>query len=114
MKLGQELAAAATGAREACGLLVGRAGFAGTRLAVWAANVELPNRSLGGDAFELDPGAWVAADGTVRRCGFSVLGFWHTHHGAAVPSERDTLAAWPGSLHAIASRSGAVRVYRRI
>lgn len=110
MKLGRELIAAAMGGREACGLLIGRTGLVWTH---WTASVQLPNRAADPDAFELDPGAWVAATEVARRCGLSVLGFWHTHRGAAVPSARDTEAAWPGSLHAIASRSGAVRFYRR-
>lgn len=97
--------------REACGVLFGRPSEPGRW--VWTHSAELPNIAVGTDRFTLDPGAWVRADALARAHGLAVLGFWHTHAGSPRPSAADTRAAWPGSLHVIASARGSVRVWRR-
>ena len=111
--LGRALVACARSvAGEACGVLFGRPSEPGRR--VWTHSAELPNIAVGTDRFTLDPGAWVRADALARAHGLAVLGFWHTHAGAPRPSAADTGAAWPSSLHLIASARGSVRAWRRV
>ncbi|WP_120716292.1 Mov34/MPN/PAD-1 family protein [Tsuneonella amylolytica] len=70
--------------REACGLLLGRAGTIET--ATLAANVH----SNPDTHFEIDPQALVDAHRAARAGGPEVIGYWHSHpHGPPAPSATD-------------------------
>ncbi|MDF1799823.1 MAG: M67 family metallopeptidase [Planctomycetota bacterium] len=106
-KLLAELVGIAVEARpeEACGILVGR-------LEDGVARVDETPRSANRAAdprvaFELDPGAWVAAEDAVRGRGLTVLGFWHTHpRGSAEPSDMDLAHALPGMWNLVVDARG--------
>ena len=70
--------------REACGLLLGRAGV--IERAVLCANVAAdPLRH-----FEIDPAALIAAHRTERAGGEALIGYWHSHpEGHPLPSATD-------------------------
>lgn len=93
---------------EACGLLIGEATPEGVRVEVvlQAPNIE---RERAADRYELDPRAFLEADEQARARGLDVVGFWHSHpDAAAVPSETDLAAAWPGYAYLIVTvRDGA-------
>jgi proteasome lid subunit RPN8/RPN11 len=88
--------------REACGALLGRidAGAAVIERVVPGANVHrFPLR-----AFELDPGAIVAAERTGRAEGLVLIGFFHAHScGAAVLSAADRAGDWAGTASLVAA-----------
>jgi proteasome lid subunit RPN8/RPN11 len=74
---------------------------------VWpAANVHrFPLR-----AFEIDPGAIVAAERASTE-GLGVIGFFHSHVGGrAVRSAADRAGAWPGVLSVVAAIDACGRV----
>lgn len=88
---------------EACGLLIGET----TRDAVRVERVQqAPNleRERAADRYKLDPRAFLEADEQARARGLDVVGFWHSHpDAAAVPSQTDLEAAWPGYAYLIVS-----------
>jgi proteasome lid subunit RPN8/RPN11 len=100
-------AAAASGALEACGLLLGT----GERIetATIAANVAAdPARR-----FEIDPAHLLAAHRAARGGGASIIGYWHSHPSGLVgPSATDAAMADPdGRVWAIVA-GGAIRCFR--
>lgn len=89
--------------REACGLLIGEATPDGVRVEMVrrAPNLETERAT---DRYELDPRAFLDADEQARALALDVVGFWHSHPDtAAVPSETDLAAAWPGYAYLIVS-----------
>ena len=100
--------------REACGCLFGFA--RPDRIELCTATRER-NLAEGDDAFALDPGDVVRAVEIARRSALELVGFWHSHsRAAAVPSDRDDLAAWPGYLCVIHSlcAPNALRAWWRV
>jgi proteasome lid subunit RPN8/RPN11 len=88
--------AAAALPREACGLLVGRAGAGGVVVTGLA-----PSRNLAEaeDAFEIDTAMQLALQRRLRGTGEAVVGVWHSHPSCApVPSARDAEGAWEAGL----------------
>lgn len=99
--------AARAAPREACGLLLGRAGR--VLRAQPAANVHPdPLRH-----FEIDPAALIAAHRAAREGGEELLGYYHSHPaGHPLPSATDCEhASGDGRAWAIAA-GGEVRFYR--
>jgi proteasome lid subunit RPN8/RPN11 len=94
--------------REACGVLLGRfeAGEAVIGRVWPAANVHpFPLR-----AFEIDPGAIVAAE-RAAGAGLDLLGFFHSHvGGAALLSASDRSGGWPGAVSVVAALDSWGRV----
>jgi proteasome lid subunit RPN8/RPN11 len=94
--------------REACGVLLGRieAGVAVIGRVWPAANVHrFPLR-----AFEVDPGAIVAAARAATES-LGVIGFFHSHvGGSAVLSAADRAGTWPGVLSVVAAIDARGRV----
>lgn len=81
--------------REACGVLIGRAGPEGTVVEAAPEAANLADRPCVG--FDLSPADWVAAEDRARGAGQAVVGFWHSHpRGPAVPSAADRTGAQPG------------------
>jgi proteasome lid subunit RPN8/RPN11 len=98
--------AAASPAREVCGLLFGTDGRIDT--AVATANVAARPE----DAFEIDPRALIAAYRAERAGGPRLIGHYHSHpSGSARPSARDAAAAEPGSVWLILG-GGEARLWR--
>ncbi|MFW6088471.1 MAG: Mov34/MPN/PAD-1 family protein [Gemmatimonadota bacterium] len=88
---------------EVCGLLIGEARPDGVRVRTVRQAPNLENERAA-DRYELDPRAFLAADEQARAAGFDIVGFWHSHpDAAAVPSETDRAAAWPGYIYLIVS-----------
>lgn len=93
--------------REACGLLLGRAGCIET--AVPAANVaDRADRE-----FEIDPAALLRAHREAREGGRALLGWYHSHpNGRAAPSAMDAeRAVEPGRVWVIAA-GDALRAFQ--
>lgn len=87
---------------EACGMLLGwRAPDADViQRVVPAPNVHPRPRH----AFEVDPGALVAAERSARADGLALLGFFHSHPtGPAAPSAADRAGGWRGVIGLIAA-----------
>ncbi len=98
--------AAATPAREVCGLLFGDC--AAISHATPAANVS-PHPA---DSFEIDPQALFAAIRAERAGGARLVGHYHSHpNGRPEPSARDAAAAEPGRLWLILG-GGRARLWR--
>ena len=99
--------AAAAHPRECCGILLG-GGPGRIEQALPAANVAADPRG----AFEIDPGALVAAHKAARG-GTAVAGYYHSHpQGPAEPSACDrACAAGDGRLWAIVA-GGTIRFWR--
>jgi proteasome lid subunit RPN8/RPN11 len=97
--------AAASPAREICGLLFGDAGTIAEARA--AANVAAdPSRW-----FEIDPAALFAAHRAERAGGPRLIGHYHSHPGGkAEPSANDLAAAEPGRLWLIVG-GGVIRAW---
>lgn len=97
---------------ECCGLLIGAAAGADTRIVrAWPARNlrRSPNRYL------VDPADHFAAIRSARRAGLAVVGAYHSHPASPpTPSATDTEEADdPGLLYVIASPApAAVRAYR--
>lgn len=100
-------AAAASPAREVCGLLFGGPGRIDT--AVACANVAADPACR----FEIDPAALLAAHRDARGGGTAIAGCYHSHpHGVAVPSACDADAATgDGALWLIVA-GGVARLWR--
>lgn len=97
---------AARAPQEACGALIGRVGTMIEVTAVYA----LPNRAAQTHVEYLIAASDVKRlEDAARTQGWSVIGFYHSHPGAApVPSARDVECAWPGYVYVIAgTRAGA-------
>ncbi|WP_310533986.1 M67 family metallopeptidase [Novosphingobium sp.] len=93
--------------REACGLLLGRAGV--IERAQPCANVAAdPLRH-----FEIDPAALIAAHRAERAGGEALIGYWHSHpEGHPLPSATDCEhASGDGRVWAIAA-AGEVTFWR--
>lgn len=81
---------------EACGILLGHHGVV-RQLVAMTNQARRPQ-----DHFALDPLEYMHAERDAGQRGFDVIGVWHSHpDGAAVPSESDRRAAWPGWLYVI-------------
>lgn len=90
---------------ETCGLLIGRRAN-GTVTVAEAMAAQNLNRERAHDRFELDPEAFLAADGKARDANLEVVGVWHSHPDhPARPSETDRGLAWPGWSYVILSVS---------
>jgi proteasome lid subunit RPN8/RPN11 len=85
---------------ECCGILVGRPGGA-TRVlrADAAAN---PRRDRPHDRYAIPPETLLATHKTARAEGLEMVGYYHSHPGAAaVPSRFDRDHAWPHTSYLI-------------
>ncbi len=96
---------------ECCGLLLGRAGEGGERIAAAqpAANIHPdPLRH-----FEIDPAALIAAHRAAREGGPALVGYYHSHpEGHPLPSATDCAhASGDGRVWAIVA-GGAVNFFR--
>lgn len=90
---------------ETCGLLIGRRAN-GTVTVADAMAAKNLNRERAHDRFELDPEAFLAADGQARDAHLEVVGVWHSHPDhPARPSETDRGLAWPAWSYVILSVS---------
>ena len=86
---------------ECCGLLLGRTEDAET-VRVGQAEACVNQASDRRCAFTISPDALLAAYRTARDRGEQVVGTYHSHPlGAAVPSDIDRAAAWPGASYLI-------------
>ncbi|MEW6073269.1 MAG: M67 family metallopeptidase [Planctomycetota bacterium] len=88
---------------EACGLLLGRRNEAIVQVVEVQAtrNVRAAHAP---PAFEVDPGAVVAAESAARRSGIEVVGVWHSHPDRpARPSAADAAGTWEGWSQLIVS-----------
>lgn len=100
---------------EFVGLLGGRRAGAAARIEAFA-----PTRNAaaaGADGFAVAAADFAAAEAAIRAAGLQWLGFAHGHPAAAaVPSQRDRAAFWPGCLQVIVGPCGEappLRVYVR-
>jgi proteasome lid subunit RPN8/RPN11 len=85
---------------EVCGLLIGRADGAWTRVEALS---EAVNRAPSAKRrFLLDPDDFLAAELRARKTGRDVVGVWHSHPDhPALPSPTDLEHAWPGYSYVI-------------
>lgn len=90
---------------EVCGLLLGR--FDGEETVVEeVTEAKNLNRQRARDRYALDPEDFLRAEKRATERGLDVVGVWHTHPDhAAVPSQTDLDAAWPGYSYVIVSVS---------
>lgn len=91
---------------EACGLLLGRFvdGVTDVARVTWARNL---NTQRSRDRYALDPRDFLRAERIAEEQGLDVVGVWHSHPDhAAVPSQTDLDAAWPGYAYVIVSVVG--------
>ena len=98
---------------EVCGLLVGRFDQAAIHVerVTWARNL---NTTRSRDRFALDPRGFLRAERIADEQGLDVVGIWHSHPDhAAVPSQTDLDAAWPGYAYVIVSVVGGRAVETR-
>jgi proteasome lid subunit RPN8/RPN11 len=107
--------AARSTAEECCGILVGRRLEEEERVVVEEV-VATPNTAAGDrrHAFAMDPLAVLAAHAAARHSDAEVVGFYHSHIGAAaVPSRRDAEEAWPDMSYLIQSVGTAGEPHER-
>lgn len=93
---------------ETCGFLIGRA--EGHRARVIRLQ-EAPNASGGNPRrfYEIDRGAYEAAEREASAAGLQIVGIYHTHpDAAAVPSETDAAYAFPEWVYWITPVNGGV------
>lgn len=89
-------AARAAWPREMVGLLGGRTSETTTTIDRFVA---MQNGAARGDAFAVNPGAFLAAEHDLRTAGAAFVGFVHSHcDGVPAPSDRDRRELWTGCL----------------
>lgn len=105
--LRQRIAAAGQAAypREACGLLVGRAGASPSVVEVTEGRNLVADVAT--DRYELDPVHLMEVERSARAQGLDVLGVWHSHPDHdAVPGRRDREGAFDAWSYVIVTITG--------